>query len=131
MTRKRTPVVVAPVAEPPSPPEDVSVETPPSTLSDAAKKWWTTIVTVFELEEWHILLLNECAAAWDRAQQARRLVDRDGPVAYDRWGQAKEHPATRIERDSMAAFRQMWRELDLDNAPAEPESRPARMTRNR
>jgi phage terminase small subunit len=129
-TRKRPPVVVAPVANPPSPPEDVSVETPPSTLSDAAKKWWRTIVTTFELEEWHILLLNEAAHSWDRAQEARRIVDRDGPVTYDRWNQAKPHPGVQIERDSMAAFLKAWRELDIDNAP-EPDARPARMTRNR
>jgi phage terminase small subunit len=128
--RKRA-TKLEPVASPPEAPEEVSVETPPSTLSDAARKWWRTIVTTFELEEWHILLLNEAAHSWDRAQEARRIVDRDGPVTYDRWNQAKEHPATRIERDSMAAFLKCWRELDIDNSGPELDVRPARITRNR
>jgi len=119
----------ATVAVPP-PPEEPSMREPPSTLSDAAKSWWRATVAEFELEAHHVRLLSEAAHAWDRAAQARALVDRDGLVITDRFGQPKPHPAVAIERDARAAHVRIMRELDLDGAP-ELESRPPRAARNR
>jgi phage terminase small subunit len=87
-------------------------------------------VEEYELEPHHIRLLSEAAHAWDRAQQARALVDHDGLVVRDRFGQAKAHPAVAIERDSRSLYVRICRELDLDNV-AEVESRPPRAARNR
>jgi phage terminase small subunit len=126
-TRKRTLKAVAAV---PAPPEAPSPTDPPSGLSKAAKAWWREEVEQYELEAHHLRLLSEAAWAWDRCQSARALVDAEGMVVRDRFGQSKPHPATAIERDARAAYTRIMRELDLDGATS-PESRPPRASRNR
>jgi phage terminase small subunit len=115
---------------PPAPPETPSATEPPSDLSDAAKAWWRAEAGEYELEAHHLRLLSEAARAWDRCQQARAIIDAEGIVVRDRFGQAKPHPATAIERDARAAYMRAMRELDLDGAP-EPDPRPARLGRSR
>jgi len=66
---------------------------------------------------------------WDVAEEARRLVEAEGVVVEDRFGQPKTHPAVGIERKARSAFRLLVRELGLDHAspgesrgPAVPEN---------
>jgi len=99
-------------------------------LSDAAQSWWRDTVGEYELDAHHLRTLSEAAWSWDRAQQARALVDAEGLTVRDRFGQAKPHPAVAIERDSRSAYLRAMRELDLDGAP-EPDVRPPRASRNR
>jgi phage terminase small subunit len=103
---------------------------PPNTLSPAAQSWWKATTEEYELEPHHVRLLSEAAHSWDRAAQARALVDAEGIVVRDRFGQVKSHPAVAIERDARNVFVRIMRELDLDGVP-EPESRPPRASRNR
>jgi phage terminase small subunit len=72
----------------------------------------------------------EAAFAWDRAQQARLLVDAQGLVLLDRFNQAKPHPALAVERDNRSLYLRVCRELDLDGAGPE-EARPPRASRNK
>jgi len=90
---------------------------PPRHLSRAAKAWWRSVDAGYLLEDHHVRLLSEAASAWDRAQQARELVDADGLVTVDRFGQSKPHPAVTIERDARVLFARLMRELNLDDAP--------------
>jgi phage terminase small subunit len=129
-TRKRDTGELPEVAAAPAQPEVPSMTDPPSTLSDAAKAWWKMTIEDYELEPHHVRLLSEAAHLWDRAAQARMLVDHDGLVVRDRFGQSKPHPAVAIERDARNVFVRIMRELDLDGVP-EPESRPPRASRNR
>lgn len=82
----------------------------------------TGILEEFELEPHHLRLLELAGQAWDRCQEARRVLATDGAVVTDRWGQKKTHPACAIERDSMGSFARLMRELNLDVAP--PDARP-------
>ena len=43
-------------------------------------------------------LLRAAVEAFDRSQQARKLIAREGPTVADRYGQTKAHPAVAIER---------------------------------
>jgi len=71
------------------------------------------------------------AESFDRCQQARELIDRDGLVVVTADGGLKQHPAVSIERDSRLAFARLLRELDLD-ATAPPErARPPGLHSNR
>ena len=103
---------------------------PPSTLSPAAQSWWKATTDEYELEPHHVRLLSEAAFAWDRAQQARALVEAEGIVVRDRFNQAKPHPGVAIERDARTLYARLCRELDLDSV-AEPDARPTRLPRNR
>ena len=99
--------------------------TPPEHLHPATQKWFAGVLRDFSLEPHHLRLLALAGEAWDRGQQAREVVDRDGMTFDDRFGQPKPRPEIAIERDSRIGFARLLRELALDiDAPA--ESRPRR-----
>ncbi|MEZ5290165.1 MAG: P27 family phage terminase small subunit [Vicinamibacterales bacterium] len=96
---------------------------PPRHLKPATRRWWSEVVRRWELEPHHVRLLTLCAEAWDRCQQARQLVDREGLTTTTGAGGAKLHPAVRVEADARLAFARLLRELDLDVEPPSAEAR--------
>jgi P27 family predicted phage terminase small subunit len=76
---------------------------------------------MYVLQEHHLRLLQLACEAWDRAQQAREQIDRDGLTIRTADGGIKAHPAVGIERDSRLAVARLVRELDLDTEPPVPE----------
>jgi P27 family predicted phage terminase small subunit len=94
---------------------------PPSHLSPSACQWWQTTVEMYVLHEHHLRLLQLACEAWDRAQQARERLDREGLTVQGAEGGLRTHPAVAIERDARLAVARLVRELDLDAEPAVPE----------
>jgi P27 family predicted phage terminase small subunit len=93
--------------------------TAPRYLRASTRRWWTHVVETWTLETHHVMVLTAAAEAWDRLQQARAIIAREGIAVKTRDGQ-KVHPAIQIERDSRLAFLRALRELDLDvQAPAD------------
>ncbi len=83
-------------------------ESPPKDLSRAAKDWHRRLTTEFEIQdEAGLLLLETAMRAYDRAETARALLERDGVTIADRWGQTKPHPAAAIERDARSGLCQV------------------------
>jgi len=100
----------------------------PDHLSLESKRWWCQVQEQWILEDHHIRLLTLSAEAWDRCQQAREILDKEGLVVLDRFKQKKVHPCVSIERDSRIAFARLLRELALDiSAPG--DSRPPDYTK--
>jgi P27 family predicted phage terminase small subunit len=99
--------------------------TPPKHLTTATKKWWKGVVADYELEAHHVKLLTLAAEAWDRAQEARKILAADGPVYRNRFGAPCKHPAVSIEENARIGFARLIRELDLDGEPL-PDPRPRR-----
>ena len=106
----------------------MSTPRPPQHLSRATKQWWRSVLDEYDLEDHHVRLLTLAAEAWDRAQQARELLEKDGPVYRDRFGAPRKHPTVSIEENARIAFARLIRELDLDGEPA-PDPRPPRKGR--
>lgn len=102
---------------------------PPGHLRPATKRWFASVLADFDLDSHHIRLLTLAAEAWDRGQQAREIVDRDGMTFADRFGQPKARPEIAIERDSRIGFARLIRELGLDVEPP-PEGPRATRTRD-
>ena len=96
----------------------------PRHLRAATRRWYLGVVRDFELEEHHRRLLQAAAEAWDRCQEAREALRRDGAYVEGRYG-LRAHPAVAVERDSRLAFARLLRELDLDGE-ALPDPRPPR-----
>lgn len=71
----------------------------------------------YELEPQHLRLLRLACEAWDRAEQARKVLRRRGLTYRDRFDQPRARPEVAIERDSRMAFARLLRELDLDGEP--------------
>ncbi len=91
---------------------------PPDGLSDEMASFWRSVVDGWRLDEHHLQILGHACVQWDRAAAARRAVDEAGVATVDRFGQPREHPLLKTERDAMALHARLLRELDLDAAPA-------------
>lgn len=61
-------------------------------LEPSTRKWITSLKKRLVLEDHHERLLILAGQAWDRSQQARRMIAKEGPVQVDRFGQKKAHP---------------------------------------
>ena len=86
----------------------------PSHLAPETRTWFEHVATSYHLEPHHLRLLQLAAESWDRCQQARKAIARDGLTVPSG---ARAHPAIAIERDSRLAFARLIRELDLDAEP--------------
>jgi len=102
-----------------------SKPTPPRGLSPEARRWWHALVQEYAIEDHAgLLLLGQAMQAFDRAQEAKKLIDTEGLTVVDRFGQHKAHPAATVERDSRAAMISALRALNLDLEPL--RDRPGR-----
>ena len=70
----------------------------PAELSPAAAAWVATIEADYRLEDHQRQVLLEAARAWDRAQQARALIARDG-LTYVAKSRIYSHPR-RADREA-------------------------------
>ncbi|MEP7241745.1 MAG: P27 family phage terminase small subunit [Devosia sp.] len=104
---------------------------PPSHLKTKTADWWRSVHEDYTLEPHHTRLLTLAAEAWDRCQQAREEVGRDGITVKTSDGGLKAHPAIAIERDARLAFARLVRELDLDVDPPVAGRRPPALASNR
>jgi P27 family predicted phage terminase small subunit len=99
----------------------VDLPEPPAHLSQSASEFWRTTVAGFELQAHHLRLLQLACEAWDRCEQAREVLSREGLTARGERGAVKAHPAVGVERDSRLAVARLLRELDLDAEPPTPD----------
>lgn len=100
-------------------------EKAPKHLTAATRRWWERVADEYELEEHHRRLLTLAASAYERAEEARVILDKEGLTYTDKHDQPKARPEVGIERDSRIAFARLLRELSLDVEPP-PEVRPPR-----
>lgn len=104
---------------------------PPGHLKAATRRWWESVVSEWDLEDHHVRLLQLAGEAWDRAEDARRAIDKHGLIYTTRFGDPKTRPEVAIERDSRLAFVRILRELDLDVEPPAGARRPPALRSNR
>src|SRR6187200_575069 len=98
----------------PTPPTADRSPTPPKHLTAEAKRWWTTVNESYDLAPHELLLLRAACESWDRMQEARQTVAREGSTFRDHNGNPRPHPAVNIERDSKIGFSRVLRELNLE-----------------
>jgi len=82
------------------------------------------VVGEWELGESELELLRLACETRDRYDEARALLDAEGLVLRDRFGQSKAHPAAAIERDARIALVRVLRELGLEEPPPVAPSEP-------
>jgi phage terminase small subunit len=99
----------------------------PEHLRPATKHWWQEVVREYELGSHHLRLLELACSAFDRAEQARAQIAKDGAYVPGRYG-LRSHPAIAVERDARLSFARLLRELDLD-AEAPADRRPPALKR--
>jgi P27 family predicted phage terminase small subunit len=92
---------------------------PPSHLSEEAKKRWHKIFAEIDVADTAaVLLLDTLFEQWDRMQEARRAIAKDGATVAGRFG-LKASPWVSIERDAAATVTRCWRLLGFDQQPPE------------
>ncbi len=91
----------------------------------STRRWINRIKKSFVLEEHHERTLELAGMAWDRALEAKEMVDRTAPYFMDRFKQLRSHPGIDIEMRAMTTFSKLMREIGLD-LEAPPENRPPR-----
>lgn len=99
---------------------------PPKGLSADAEGWWTRLHEEFDLTDAGAAFLLETALrAFDRMNEAARLIAEHGVAARDRFGQLRANPAVSAERDARAAMLAAFKQLNLDVLPPQRPGRPA------
>ena len=100
---------------------------PPSHLRPETKKWFSSVLENYILEQHDVMLLTRCAEAWDRGEEARLEIKKYGLTVLDRFSIRKANPACAIERDCRTGVARILREMGLDIAgtPSEPKRPPA------
>ena len=101
----------------------MKIPKPPKHLDREGKKMWRGIHRDYEITECHDLnILAEACCCKDMIYKARQESTKAGPFYKDRFGQPREHPSLKTERDYMILLARLLRELNLDIQP--PENRP-------
>jgi len=97
----------------------------PKHLSDDGREFWSQVISEFSINDAAgLALLLTAAEALDRMSAARRVIEADGAIVKDRYGQSKVHPACALEKDSRNGFLAALRALSLDINPTAPVGRP-------
>jgi len=88
------------------------VPKPPRHLSLAARKWWSGVMADYLIEDHMVPTVTAAAESWDRKEQARLILAKEGLTVECRDGR-KTHPCVAIERDARLAYLRAVRELCL------------------
>jgi hypothetical protein len=81
----------------------------------AGKALWQSIQREYRVQDAAgLAVLEQALRSWERAEAARRQLDREGITFKDRWGQRRPHPALPVERDSRAAFMSGIKQLGVE-----------------
>ena len=91
---------------------------PAKHLSRESKALWRKIVREWSIDDpAGLKVLDVGLEALDRATKARMMIEKDGMIVRDRFGQKKPHPLLATERDARAQFMQAVKSLNLDVEP--------------
>jgi len=98
----------------------VKKTTAPKHLSAEAKRLWSNLREEFTIDDAAgLLLLQNVCEAFDRLQEARALIKREGSTITDRFGQPKQHPAVLTEAGARQQIYAGLRALRLEPGTAE------------
>jgi P27 family predicted phage terminase small subunit len=86
----------------------------PKHLKADARHMWQRLRADYTIDDsCGLALLQAACEAYQRGQEARAAIDRDGATMPDRFGQIKAHPACAIERDARGQMISALRALRL------------------
>jgi len=91
---------------------------PPGHLRTPAKALWARLREDYCIDDaGGLALLEATCASYQRCEEARALIGKEGLTTVDRFGQTRAHPGIAIERDSRGQMISALRALKL--APTE------------
>ena len=96
----------------------------PDYLTDESKNIWDALHKSFTLKEHHDIVLKTALEAYDRLQQARQIIDKDGAVIEAHNGYYQKNPMLQIEKEARSGFLAAWKALNIDIEPPKDLGRP-------
>ena len=91
---------------------------PPKAISAEARRWWREIQGEYNIRDAAgLLLLQTAAEQFGRMRLEEVVIEREGSVVKDRFGQPKQHPAVLNAREARSAMLKCLRDLNLDLEP--------------
>lgn len=91
---------------------------PPQHLSEKAKEWWRKLSSEYPLDDSAAkILLAAALTAFDRANEARVILKRDGLVIEDDKGKIRAHPMCLVETNATKTMLAALHGLNLDLEP--------------
>lgn len=92
---------------------------PPEYLSGQARNWFCHIVETGSYDAPSRILLIAFLTQWDTKEAARCEIAKLGKVFKDRWGQPRENPWCKVERESTREMGRLFRLLGWDQVPSD------------
>ena len=90
---------------------------PPKHLSREAKRIWRQLNATWQFESDSLLVLRVGLEAFDRLQDARRILSEDGlttKMGQDEGARILKHPALEVEKNARSGFLQAMRLLGIE-----------------
>jgi P27 family predicted phage terminase small subunit len=89
----------------------------PLHLSKRAKELWSQLVDEYDLDDSAAQLLVSALEEFDKCEDAKKTLLKEGNFIRDRFNQRKAHPALAVVRDSRATMLRFFKALNLDLEP--------------
>jgi phage terminase small subunit len=86
---------------------------PPNHLSKKMKAFWISVFERKDLEPHEAMIFLKACEAHDRAEQARRILKREGLTYQDRFQQPRARPDVSIEYRGRATFAKLLGQINL------------------
>ncbi len=94
-------------------------------LSKEAQDWHDRLQNTYSIyDDGGLFLLGTAAECFDRLRQFQAIVDKDGLVQRDKFGQLKAHPLLIEERNARSQLMAAIKALNLDLEPVKVPGRP-------
>ena len=92
-----------------------ATDTTPQHLKAKGRALWVGVQAEFAISDAQgLALLLVAAEALDRLEEARQILEKDGPMQPDRFGVMRKHPAAELEREARQGFLVALKQLGLD-----------------
>ena len=93
---------------------------PPPHISKKMKEFWRGVFVTKNLQPYQILILKEACESHDRAEQARRILKKEGLTFVDRFEQPRARPEIQIELKYKALCTKLLLNLGIGTMPGTP-----------
>ena len=97
---------------------------PPQPLTADGFHLWSAITTEYKLDPAALEILALGCEAYSRSRQAGAILDKEGLMSCNRFGDVHEHPAVKAERDARGQCLVALKMLGLNLEPVGAIGRP-------
>lgn len=91
----------------------------PKTITPDSAKWIRRLVKIYEPDQAEEQLLLRAAEMRDQAARAALQIEEDGPYFENRFGEPRQHPAIRVQQQSIDLMARLLKQLGISKLEVE------------